>query len=77
MTATRTAVGPGRITVVQETRFRFTTVDGRGFLFILAHDANLTPDALCRLRDRGDPVTVQYSGQPGLASCVAHRVREA
>jgi hypothetical protein len=62
----------GRITIVQESRFRLTADDGRGFLFILARGANVGADDLCRLQASGARVTVAYSGTPGLASCVAH-----
>jgi len=70
-TATRQTQS-GRITIVQESRFHLTAEDGRGYLFILARDANVGADDLCRLQASDARVTVTYSGTPGLASCVAH-----
>ena len=64
----------GRIIVVQETRFRLVTEDGRGFLFTLARNANVDTTELRRLHARDTPVRVSYEGVPGLDSCVAKRV---
>jgi urease accessory protein UreE len=64
----------GRITVVQEERFRLLTDDGRGLLLDLAADANVDADELLALRDAGTHVAVEYEGEPNLASGVARRV---
>jgi hypothetical protein len=64
----------GRIVVVQESRFRLVTDDGRGYLFTLAKNANIDATELRRLRARDTPVRVSYVGRPGLDSCVARRV---
>ena len=61
----------GRITIVQESRFRLTADNGRSFLFTLARGANFVPDDLCQLLDSGVRVTIEYSGVPGLDSCAA------
>ena len=71
--SSRTRVG-GRVTVVQEQRFRLISDDDRSLLLTLAHDANLGGADLCRLRDDAVHVVVEYSGEPGLASAVAYRV---
>jgi hypothetical protein len=75
MAATTRQAQSGRITIVQESRFRLTAEDGRGYLFILARGANVGADDLCRLQARDARVTVTYSGTPGLASCVAHAIQ--
>ncbi|HYU17317.1 MAG TPA: hypothetical protein VEQ11_01325, partial [Chloroflexota bacterium] len=67
----------GRITMVQEQRFRLTTDGGQSFLLTVAHDASLDGAELCRLRDGGARVIVDYDGEPGWASGVAHSVRTA
>jgi len=65
----------GRITVVQEQRFRLVTDGGQGFLLTLAHDAGLNGSDLCLLCDAGLRVDVELDGEPGLASAVAHSVK--
>ena len=65
----------GHITLVQEQRFRLATDSGQGYLFTLGHDARLDAGDLCRLRDTRTHVVVEYTGEPGLESGVAHAVR--
>jgi hypothetical protein len=65
----------GRITVVQEQRFRLTTDGGQSFLFTLGHGAPLDADTLCRLLASGTRVNVAYEHQPDLASGIAHSVQ--
>ena len=67
----------GHLTVVQESRFILETDDGKGLRFILARGANLEAEALGRLLAAGTRVSVQYEGEPGLASGVAYGVRGA
>jgi hypothetical protein len=64
----------GHITVVQERRFLLVTDDGRGCQLTLAHDAPLDTDDLRRFRQDGTHVFVEYGGEPGLASGVAHAI---
>ena len=61
----------GVITVVQETRFRLLTATGQSLILTLAHNANLTPEALCRLLEQRAVVVVDYQGEAGLASGTA------
>lgn len=64
----------GRIIALQEGRFRLLTRDGRGFLFTLAHDANVDTLTLGQWHRRDHPVRVTYSGEPGLESCAVRSV---
>jgi hypothetical protein len=65
----------GRITVVQEQRFRLLSDGGQGMLFTLAHDALISMAELHRLHERDAHVLVEYTGEPNLASGGAHDVR--
>ncbi len=67
----------GHITIVQETRFRLVTDDGRGLLFTLDRGAPPGAAELCRLRDAGERVRVEYRGEPDLAGAVAGAVLSA
>jgi hypothetical protein len=70
-------VARGHLTHVQEQRFRIATNGGSNLLLTLAHTAPLDSAELQQLvRDR-TPVVVEYEGEPGLASGVAHEVRRA
>lgn len=64
----------GRITVVQEQRFRLTTPQGRGLLFTLGTHATPTMGALSRYMEAQLPVTVEYSGDSTFADGIAHSV---
>lgn len=64
----------GYITVVQEGRFRVVADDGRGLLLTLASNARAEPLDLERLEHAHARVTVDYSGEPNLASGTAHSV---
>lgn len=64
----------GRITVVQETRFRLVDDDGIGYLFTLGRFCRAGPSQLERWRSAKTRVAVAYSGQPDMGA-VAHRVR--
>jgi len=66
-----------RITLVQEQRFRVISEAGQSYLLTLARDANLQTEELRILLLEDAPVIVDYTGQPGLASASAHRVRRA
>ena len=64
----------GRIIAIQEGRFRLLTPDGRGFLFTLAHNANVDTLTLGQWHRHDLPVRVTYSGEPGLESCKVRSV---
>lgn len=65
----------GRILVVQEMRFRLVSEDGRGYLFTLAHNANVDSGDLRRYQQSNLHVIVEYEGEPNLESGIARRVR--
>jgi hypothetical protein len=67
-------VARGRVIQVQEQRFRLALDDGAAYLLTLAHDTVTDLPALLR---SGRRVVVEYEGEPGLSSGVAHRVRPA
>lgn len=75
MTRTSTRTVRGHLLLVQEQRFRLTTEDGQNYLLTLAHDANTDSESLRSLLERGAQVAVEYSGQPGFESGLAHAVR--
>jgi hypothetical protein len=60
----------GTILIVQESRFRLLTADGRGMHFLLAHNARLEPQDLPALAHRR--VRVRYEPAPGLRAHIAH-----
>lgn len=62
-------VATGTILVVQETRFRLLAEDGRGMVFLLAHDAPLEPQDLPTLTHRR--VRVSYEQSPTLIAGIA------
>lgn len=64
----------GRVTVVQEQRFHLIMDDGRGLLLTLSARAPVSTDDLQRFRQAQERIRVEYSGDPGLASAVAHSV---
>jgi hypothetical protein len=70
------ATASGRITLVQEGRFRLVTDDGRGLLLRPTPRANVGVEDLCRLHESGARVRVEYRGEPNLASGVVERVTE-
>jgi hypothetical protein len=65
----------GRITVVQEERIRFVTDDGRGFLFTLARDFNLTDEEIRKLSQAHSRLCLEYSGTPNTVSGLAHEIQ--
>ena len=65
----------GRLIQVQEQRFRVVLDDGPTYLLTLAHNAAIDPTELQHLMRTGTQVTVEYEGEPGLTSGVAHAVR--
>jgi hypothetical protein len=67
-------VAYGRLIQVQEQRFRLALDDGPVYLLTLAHDAVADLQDLLR---SGQRVVVEYEGEPGLSSGVAHAVRPA
>ena len=65
----------GRITVVQEQRFRLTADDGRTFLFILDRKSPVPLPAVYRLPESHTLVRIEYSGEPNTSSGIAHVVQ--
>ena len=65
----------GRIVSVQEQRLRLVTEAGQVYLLTLGRGARLDETGLAQLQRQGQPVTVEYTGEPNLASGVARRVR--
>ena len=65
----------GRITVVQDQRFRLTTDDGRSFLFILDRKSPVHLPAVRRFQESHSQVRVEYSGEPNTGSGIAHIVQ--
>jgi hypothetical protein len=70
-------IASGHLVLVQETRFRLMTASGQNYLLTLGHDANIAPSDLCHFLDSGTHVVVEYTGEPGLVSGVAHTIRSA
>ena len=68
-------VARGHLTHVQEQRFRIATSGGPNLLLTLAQTAHLDSAELQRLLRERATVVVDYEGEPGLASGVAHEVR--
>jgi len=64
----------GRITVVQESRFRLVDDTGVGYLFTLGRFSRTDATQLARWLAAGARVTVAYSGLPDMGA-VAHHVR--
>lgn len=58
----------GTVLLVQEGRFRLLTEDGRGMMFLLAHDAPMEPQDLPPLTGRR--VRVDYEDAPKLVAGV-------
>ena len=75
MAATRTLSVAGRITIVQEQRFRLQSDAGQGLLFTLARGASASAADLRRFHAAGTHVVVEYTGEPNLASGGAQAVR--
>jgi hypothetical protein len=61
--------------LVQEQRFRLLTESGQSFLLTLSHAAPIDTDDLCAFLANGTPVSVEFEGEPGFVSGVAHSVR--
>ncbi len=72
MSDTRWATG--RLAAVQEHRFRLTTDRGQSLLLTLSHGAGTDEETLHRWQADGTRIGVEYEGEPGLASAVAHQV---
>ncbi len=65
----------GRILLIQEERFRLLAERGQSLLFTLAHNASPDVSELEKWHQADIPVLVEFEGEPGLESCVAHTVR--
>ncbi len=64
----------GTLAVVQEERFRLLTDNGQALLLTLANNPWTTELDLCRWHESGTHVSVEYEGEPNLASGVARRI---
>ena len=67
----------GHLSILQDDRFRLIGETGRSFLFTLAHNASISDAELRRFYRLRVPVTVEYEGEPDMASGIAHSVRPA
>jgi hypothetical protein len=65
----------GRIVAVQENRFRLAADTGRGYVFTLHHSCGTSIEDLQRWHDADARLTVAYTGEPNIATGVAHSVR--
>lgn len=63
----------GTVLLVQESRIRVLTADGRGLVFLLAHDAPIEPQDLPPLT--GQCVEVEYDESPQLVAGVMRDIR--
>jgi hypothetical protein len=75
MTQDEKHVVQGRISIVQEQRFRLVTDDGRGLLLTLAESAPLEDSDLRRFHREGARVRVEYAGEPNVNSGVAYSIQ--
>lgn len=66
------SIATGHINLIQEQRFRIILDDGRSFLLTLGQT---DVRDLVRLKQKHTRVEVAFSGEPNLASCIAHAVR--
>ena len=64
----------GRIVVVQENRFRLVGETGRGYLFTLHHASGTNIEDLQRWQEDDTRLTVEYTGEPNIASGIAHNI---
>jgi hypothetical protein len=64
----------GRITIVQEDRFRLEDPEGRGYLFTLGRKAGVSMRDLKNWREGCVPISVEYEGAPDMGA-VACRIR--
>ena len=64
----------GRITVVQEDRFRLEDGDGRGYLLTLSRKSGVSMADLEAWHRGGVPVHVRYEGMPDLGA-LAERIK--
>ncbi len=65
----------GTLLLIQETRFGLLTSDGRGLFFALSPSARSPPGQLQAWYRARVPIVVDYEGEPGLESAVAHAIR--
>jgi hypothetical protein len=74
-TQQKTRTARGEVIAVQEQFFRIVTETGQGLLFTLSHRRTASAANLIHYRDQRTPVEVEYEGEPGLTSAIAHRVQ--
>lgn len=65
----------GQVLLVQEQRFRLITAGGQSLLLTLDNHASTTMGQLASYAAQQRHVLVRYSGEPNLASGVAHSVQ--
>ena len=64
----------GRVTVIQEERFRLILDDGRGLLLTLGRGAATGIAELDRIKRRGARVRVEFTGEPNERTGIARAV---
>jgi hypothetical protein len=64
----------GRIVTVQENRFRLVRKTGQGYLFTLHHASRTNIEDLQRWQEDDTRLTVEYTGEPNIASGIAHHI---
>jgi hypothetical protein len=62
----------GRITIVQEDRFRLEDATGRGYLFILGRKSGVSSQELNDWRAGCVPISVDYEGAPDMGAVARH-----
>lgn len=65
----------GKISIVQEERFRLVTGDSQVLLLTLAERAPLEIADLERFRDEGTKVEVEYEGEPNVDTGIAYWIQ--
>ena len=65
----------GRLTMVQESRFRLAAPDGRGYLFSLSPSCLVDEIELLDLLAAAGELTVEFMGKPDFASAMALAIK--
>ncbi len=65
----------GHIVAIQEERFRLMTDSGNTLLLTLGKFSKVSSDDLCQWHAEGAHVSVDYQGEPNLASGIALSVK--
>ena len=75
MAATNTHTAKGYIIAVQEERFRMVTEDGQGLLLGLSNNPTISLEELQDWQQNQSLVSVEYRGEPNLASALVIRIK--